>query len=184
MSLSFVPTQTQTQTQNSNPNTKMSQPQPQPQPQPTLSFISTPIPTTTATNPLQEPQEPQQQQPRSPEPSPEDLQLEPSSPASSDLHATRPNRWRGHPSTWKTWTEADRQVWTALENARKADLAVHLYNAAGLRRGWRRGPDVDALGQVRSFVGFWVLLCFGDMTWGLWSGVGGVALLSFSLFPG
>ncbi|KAG7293441.1 hypothetical protein NEMBOFW57_003491 [Staphylotrichum longicolle] len=127
----------------------------QPQPQPTLNFISTnPLPTAaatataTATSPLQEPQEPQQpQQPQSPDQSPEDLQLEPSSPASSDLHATRPNRWRGHPSTWKTWTETDRQVWTALENARKADLAVHLYNAAGLRRGWRRGPDVDALGQ-------------------------------------
>lgn len=50
---------------------------------------------------------------------------------------TRPNRWRGHPSTWLTWTERDRETWTALENVRAGDLVVHLYNAVGLRRGFR-----------------------------------------------
>lgn len=61
---------------------------------------------------------------------------------SDRLHETRPNRWRGHPSTWQTWTERDRRAWLALENARKEDLAVHLYNAFALRRGLRVGPDV------------------------------------------
>ncbi|KAK4135848.1 hypothetical protein BT67DRAFT_336312, partial [Trichocladium antarcticum] len=57
--------------------------------------------------------------------------------ASDTLHETRPNRWRGHPSTWKTWTETDRRVWTALENARTEDLSAHLYNAFALGRGFR-----------------------------------------------
>lgn len=87
-----------------------------------------------------------------------------SSPDSEDLHETRPNRWRGHPSTWRTWTENDRQTWTALENVRKEALGVHLYNAYGLRRGYRRGPEVEdevgslffalGLGLVR-FVFWW-----------------------------
>ncbi|KAH6651206.1 hypothetical protein F5144DRAFT_638898, partial [Chaetomium tenue] len=68
---------------------------------------------------------------------------------SDRLHETRPNRWRGHPSTWKTWTERDRRTWLALENARKEDLAVHLYNAFAVRRGLRVGPDVED-GQTRS----------------------------------
>ncbi|EAQ93719.1 hypothetical protein CHGG_01954 [Chaetomium globosum CBS 148.51] len=62
---------------------------------------------------------------------------------SDRLHETRPNRWRGHPSTWKTWTERERRTWLALENARKEDLAVHLYNVFALRRGLRVGPDVE-----------------------------------------
>ncbi|KAK4100757.1 hypothetical protein N658DRAFT_427192 [Parathielavia hyrcaniae] len=66
---------------------------------------------------------------------------------SDELHKTRPNRWRGDPSTWRLWTEADRQTWTALENVRKEDLAVHLYNAFGLRRGFRVGPVADEDGS-------------------------------------
>jgi hypothetical protein len=62
---------------------------------------------------------------------------------SEDLHEARPNRWRGHPEQWRKWTELDRATWTALENARKGDLAVHLYNAYGLRKGFRVGPIVD-----------------------------------------
>lgn len=67
---------------------------------------------------------------------------------SDDLHETRPNRWRGHPSTWKDWTESDRRTWAALENVRRGDLSVHLFNAFALRRGFRVGPDVD-LPEVR-----------------------------------
>ncbi|AEO69950.1 uncharacterized protein THITE_2120715 [Thermothielavioides terrestris NRRL 8126] len=66
---------------------------------------------------------------------------------SETLHETRPNRWRGHPSTWQGWTERDRETWTALENARRGDLAVHLYNACGLKRGWRAGPVQDGDGN-------------------------------------
>ncbi|KXX83168.1 hypothetical protein MMYC01_200340 [Madurella mycetomatis] len=61
---------------------------------------------------------------------------------SDELRETRPNRWRGHPSTWRTWTERERRTWSALENARRADLAVHLYNAFGLRKGLREAPEV------------------------------------------
>ncbi|KAK4116674.1 hypothetical protein N656DRAFT_765589 [Canariomyces notabilis] len=62
---------------------------------------------------------------------------------SDELHERRPNRWRGHPSTWRTWTERDRRTWYALESARKADLAVHLFNAFGLKKGLREGPVVE-----------------------------------------
>jgi hypothetical protein len=89
---------------------------------------------------------------------------EPSSPDSEDLHEARPNRWRGHPSTWRTWTEKDRQTWTALENVRKEELGVHLYNAYGLREGFRRGPDV---GEVRFFfLWFFGGGGFGGLGWG------------------
>ncbi|KAK3905078.1 hypothetical protein C8A05DRAFT_13079 [Staphylotrichum tortipilum] len=54
-----------------------------------------------------------------------------------DEDETRPNRWRGHPSTWLGWTERERGVCTALENVRGRELGVHLYNAVGLRRGFR-----------------------------------------------
>ncbi|KAL1837380.1 hypothetical protein VTJ49DRAFT_3939 [Mycothermus thermophilus] len=76
-------------------------------------------------------------------PDPEDGSASPGSLESDELRESRPNRFRGHPSTWRTWTEADRQTWVAFENSRRADLAVHLYNAFALRRGLRRGPDVD-----------------------------------------
>ena len=55
---------------------------------------------------------------------------------------SRPNRWPGPASTWQTHTALDRQTWRALENVRRGDLAVHLYNAFGVRRGLRRGPEV------------------------------------------
>jgi hypothetical protein len=66
----------------------------------------------------------------------------PSASPSSDDTISRPNRWRGPGSSWQTLTEPDRQTWRALENVRRADLGVHLYNAFALRRGFRRGPDV------------------------------------------
>jgi hypothetical protein len=76
---------------------------------------------------------------------------------SDELHERRPNRWRGHPSTWRTWTERDRRTWYALESARKADLAVHLFNAFGLKKGLREGPVVE--GQVRKNISFRALFC-------------------------
>ena len=53
---------------------------------------------------------------------------------SDELHETRPNRWAGSASTWTTVTARDRGVYAALEGQRRADLAVHLYNAAALQR--------------------------------------------------
>ncbi|GAB1309992.1 hypothetical protein MFIFM68171_00202 [Madurella fahalii] len=72
---------------------------------------------------------------------------------SDELREARPNRWTGHPSTWRTWTERERRTWFALENTRRADLAVHLYNAFGLRKGLREGPDV--LGEETGNHGDW-----------------------------
>lgn len=54
--------------------------------------------------------------------------------SSEELHETRPNRWTGHPNTWRHWTKNDRDVWTSLEAVRMGDLGVHLYNAFALGR--------------------------------------------------
>ncbi len=71
-----------------------------------------------------------------------------------DEEQSRPNRWPGPASTWQSHTALDRQTWRALENVRRGDLSVHLYNAYGVRRGLRRGPEVeeDEQVQVRSLL--------------------------------
>lgn len=53
--------------------------------------------------------------------------------SSDDLHDSRPNRWHGHRSTWRTLTQDDRAVYDALKARRNGDLAVHLYNAFALK---------------------------------------------------
>lgn len=63
----------------------------------------------------------------------------PSSADSAELHATRPNRWTGAPSTWRGLTEGDRAIWEAMEGQRKKELGVHLVGAWGVRGGRRRG---------------------------------------------
>ncbi|KAL2015841.1 hypothetical protein VTK56DRAFT_4709 [Thermocarpiscus australiensis] len=72
---------------------------------------------------------------------------------SDELHETRPNRWKGNPDTWRTWTEKDRRTWTALVNARCQDLAVHLYNAYALKKRFRVGPDLGRGQQSESAEG-------------------------------
>ncbi|KAK4178106.1 hypothetical protein QBC36DRAFT_210196 [Triangularia setosa] len=66
--------------------------------------------------------------------------------ASDELHERRPNRWKGNPSTWRTWTNNERKTWESIENVRKADLSVHLYNAFALKKGIRKGPEERFLG--------------------------------------
>ncbi|KAK5657015.1 hypothetical protein OQA88_3540 [Cercophora sp. LCS_1] len=76
---------------------------------------------------------------------------EPWSPASSEiaemsspeLRERRPNRWKGPKSTWRGWTERDRNTWTALQNIQKKDLSVHLYNAFALKKRKRDGLNLD-----------------------------------------
>ena len=46
---------------------------------------------------------------------------------------TRANRFYGPASTWRSWTEEDRIIVSALERERAQDLGVHLYNAYALR---------------------------------------------------
>jgi hypothetical protein len=68
--------------------------------------------------------------------------------SSDDLSTSRPNRWRGPQSTWKTLTRDDRAVYDSLEAQRSGDLAVHLYDAAALH-GRRRKIGDD--GELVSF---------------------------------
>ena len=53
---------------------------------------------------------------------------------SDELYETRPNRWKGQPSSWTTITEQDRLTYSAFEELRNRDLAIHLYNASALKR--------------------------------------------------
>jgi hypothetical protein len=64
---------------------------------------------------------------------------------SDELYERRPNRWRGPAGTWRSMTEGDRQVHTSLEDLKKQDLAVHLYNAFALktRKTKLRPPPQD-----------------------------------------
>lgn len=56
------------------------------------------------------------------------------SPASHGQYMDRPNRWDGAASTWRTFTEEDRQTHAALTAVRDRNLSVHLYNAFALKR--------------------------------------------------
>lgn len=63
------------------------------------------------------------------------------SPPSSPVY--RPNRFRGHESTWRKLTLEERQNAQALETIRAGDLAAHLYNAYALRvRVGERGMKI------------------------------------------
>ncbi|KAH6900360.1 hypothetical protein B0T10DRAFT_600649 [Thelonectria olida] len=57
--------------------------------------------------------------------------------ASEDLYKNRPNRWTGPKSSWRTLTEEDRMLWHSMRQLKDQDLALHLYNAFGLKR-WGR----------------------------------------------
>jgi hypothetical protein len=54
--------------------------------------------------------------------------------ASDELHAHRPNRWTGAPSTWRNLTKDERMLWQSVARLRNEDLGVHLYNAFALKR--------------------------------------------------
>lgn len=54
--------------------------------------------------------------------------------AAEPSYFTRPNRYHGPPSTWRSWTANDRDVADSLDIARASDLSVHLYNAFDLKR--------------------------------------------------
>ena len=61
--------------------------------------------------------------------------------ASEDLHAHRPNRWRGPTSTWRHLTEEERLLLRSMDKLRDEDLGIHLYNAFALKR---QGRDPEA----------------------------------------
>lgn len=52
---------------------------------------------------------------------------------------SRPNEYRGPPSTWRNWTAPERELATSLDQLGAKDLAVHLFNAVRLKqRGGNR----------------------------------------------
>jgi hypothetical protein len=46
----------------------------------------------------------------------------------------RPNRHHGPASTWRLWTQKERQVAESLETVRARDLSAHLFDAHALKR--------------------------------------------------
>ncbi|KAM0283911.1 hypothetical protein ACHAQH_002293 [Verticillium albo-atrum] len=66
--------------------------------------------------------------------------------ASDDLRETRPNRWRGPPSTWRHMTQEERLLHQNMEQVRNQDLAIHLFNAAMLRHPPEGSHDTQPVG--------------------------------------
>jgi hypothetical protein len=61
--------------------------------------------------------------------------------AAEESYYTRPNRYYGPASTWRSWTKADRDVAESLELDRAQDLSIHLYNAHALRLQAQRSRE-------------------------------------------
>jgi hypothetical protein len=53
---------------------------------------------------------------------------------SDSLVEQRPNRYKGHPSTWRGLTQQERSIAFSLDQQRNEDLAMHLYNAHALKQ--------------------------------------------------
>ena len=54
---------------------------------------------------------------------------------------SRPNRFRGPPSTWRNWTAPERDLAASLDQLQAEDLSVHLYNSFKLgQRNRTRDP--------------------------------------------
>lgn len=47
---------------------------------------------------------------------------------------SRPNKYRGPPSTWRNWTAPERDLGASLDQLQAKDLSVHLYNSFKLRQ--------------------------------------------------
>ncbi|MCJ1304204.1 hypothetical protein MMC08_007016 [Hypocenomyce scalaris] len=60
---------------------------------------------------------------------------------------SRPNKFHGPPSTWRTWTASERELAASLDRLKARDLAVHLYNAHALKR---RARAIDKQGAANS----------------------------------
>lgn len=53
--------------------------------------------------------------------------------SSSPSPSTRPNKYHGPPSTWRTWTAPERELAASLDQIQAANLSIHLYNAFALK---------------------------------------------------
>ncbi len=59
-----------------------------------------------------------------------------------NLPPSRPNRYRGPPSTWRNWTAPERDLAASLDQLAAKDISIHLYNAFMLKkpRGTKAQP--------------------------------------------
>jgi hypothetical protein len=64
--------------------------------------------------------------------------------AGQESYYTRPNRYYGPASTWRSWTKDDRDVVESLELDRAQNLSIHLYNAYALRSQAHRLQEVSS----------------------------------------
>lgn len=67
--------------------------------------------------------------------------------AAEPTYFTRPNRYYGPASTWRSWTANDRAVAEAIDDSDAKDLSIHLYNAFALKQ---RAGHVAGARKVRS----------------------------------
>lgn len=66
----------------------------------------------------------------------------------AEPHASsRPNTYKGPPSTWLDWTASERGVAASLDQLKAQDLAVHLYNAHHLKKRAKNPRLIDNEGQ-------------------------------------
>ncbi|KAL2433095.1 hypothetical protein ABEF95_002933 [Exophiala dermatitidis] len=78
---------------------------------------------------------PRQQRPREPTTTGEIVALgQGTDDADDTTYFTRPNRYFGPASTWRSWTETERTVALSLDRVRSQDLGIHLFNAFWLKR--------------------------------------------------
>ena len=60
-------------------------------------------------------------------------------PQDSTISPSRPNRFRGPPSTWRNWTAPERDLAASLDQLQAKNLSVHLYNSFKLGQRNRIG---------------------------------------------
>ena len=66
-----------------------------------------------------------------------------------------PNKFKGAPSTWKSWTAADREIAVSIEQLRAKDLSIHLYNTHALKvrvRKYGGYQEIQNEAQTSTFI--------------------------------
>ncbi|KIX00435.1 uncharacterized protein Z518_10574 [Rhinocladiella mackenziei CBS 650.93] len=71
----------------------------------------------------------------------------------AETYFTRPNRYFGPASTWRSWTERERTAALSIDRLRSQDLSLHLFNAVGLKRKAQESSDGRKLKQSKKAKG-------------------------------
>ncbi|KAK4937836.1 hypothetical protein LTR10_021639 [Elasticomyces elasticus] len=67
----------------------------------------------------------------------------------AETYFTRPNRYFGPASTWKSWTEEERTTAQSLDRTRSQDLGIHLINTSALKKKSRASRAEGKWKRVR-----------------------------------